>query len=90
LLVSRATPGDEETVHEDIMPAPQSKPRAQEQQAASSARRASDVDNYSPIGIPAVAAATAQLRSSQLNEALRQAGLRKDTPAVLRDDDETT
>jgi hypothetical protein len=82
-------PGDEETVHEDIMPAHHAQPRAPEQQAPSNPRRASDVDKYSPIGIPAVAAATAQLRSAQIDEALRAAGFRKDVPAVLRDDDET-
>ena len=70
------------------MPALHSTTRAA-QQAPSRRRDASDVEFYAPIGIPAVAAATAQLRSAKRDEAQREADCRKDVPAVLRDDDET-
>lgn len=45
-------------------------------------------ERFSPIGIPAVAAAAAQVRRAPLDTALKAAGLRKDVPATLLDRDD--
>lgn len=57
-------------------------------QTSSTSRRPPDIAFYSPIGIQAVAAATAQLRRSQREEALRAESCPKEEPAVLRNKDD--